>query len=692
MGQRHQILIVAKVRNRHRFLAGLHYHWPNKHAPKWLYRVGPIKVCLRLLSIFESKANSIPLTQELRAASELHDDLWTKHSNVEVFPYITTCLAVGCSFIPGAPDLVSVAHWDFPFSDDLNFDIDMTVIEISHLGHLRYCLPKVFYGAPDVSGFSEFPVWYPLSAGQYAGQYLSYYSQLRKPEDTDSKDPDGEGFKSPSQDDGMAKRLDGYNLLRKAVLQRDKRVHVKSLRETALDSFFACVMDGGELELNDLAEVRQLPDFAQKIRKRLVTRARNNGILSLANSLILLELALSGNTHIDSSAFCGLTAECLTEAMFRILRNNHVRSIDLSHLTQLSEADVNKILDAASDLKRLYLLQMPQVSTEFVFHPNEIYHADLLRLPFTDPESFFITNLRSALQAPHLAIGQNSPVKYVLFARVITNDETPILRKDGGTAIDWGSYKLSLDLEYQEQPQSGQMHQMICPLHDINLHPHKLVARLANFIFSASKDRRATYGLPDTNSLGSTMANSFATGASSTEIPHLPGMLSNIANSLAMMAGFLTTYWPVPFPNAKVQPKKTDKNTTEATSMLQMERSQLADHERFRLAVITPKTDDGNKSYRVECMESFLKNVMGKELGTDVMDITKAMDYWKGQVGFVEKCAVDEMHDLAPALERNSEIVMQSEGMQLIEEEERDDEYARINQVFDFDSDEISEA
>ena len=66
MGQRHQLFVVARVRNRYRTLAVVHR--------QWLYEMGPIERCLRLIHIFEAEPNQIPIKQELRAACNKDDD------------------------------------------------------------------------------------------------------------------------------------------------------------------------------------------------------------------------------------------------------------------------------------------------------------------------------------------------------------------------------------------------------------------------------------------------------------------------------------------------------------------------------------------------------------------------------------------------------------------------------------------
>ncbi|KAL9594602.1 MAG: hypothetical protein Q9219_006946 [cf. Caloplaca sp. 3 TL-2023] len=572
----------------------------------------------------------------------------------------------------------------------------MTVIDISNLERLMYCFPD-----------KEGP-WFSLSAGQY------YTSYLRAPHvglpDEQFVPSDWEGSESQARDQEVVKRLSRYTLFPRTALQNllseqstnidqvhDSQenlcTHVKSLREITLDSFFGFAIDGLEFSLDDLAEVRQLSYFGVELRKRLRRRARINCLPSSPNTTILFEVAFSGISHLSLSEFSFMTAEWLLKAAFGILRDNHIWSIDLSNLTQLSETDIAKILDAGVSLKQFYLMNMPHVSTGFAFlcqarlgSDLEVYHSDLLGLPFTYTP-LLITNLKSTIQTPRLILGRHSPIKHLVLTRVFTDHENPLRSKDGGCTVDWGSYQHTSEFDHRGQPHAGQMHQMIIPLHDMNLYPRKLVTAVANFFHSAYYGRRQSPGPLATNQIASVMATAFATDTSFTMIHQLPETLFNI--STHFLLPWHGNLWPVPclplkpgewavvvvnvdqMDGIKDQPQNFDMEGTPNASVSQTEQLHRQVRENYRLAIITPRTEDAQSGYRVESMESFLKEITGKELGKHASDITRAIERWKNQVGSIETCAEEEITSLLPVLEVNSEIMMKSQEMRFVLKDER---------------------
>jgi hypothetical protein len=84
MGQRHQLIIIAKIGNRYRGLATTHH--------QWLYGATALKVCFRLIHIFQADVNRLALQHELRWAKTLRDNDWELDEksamNVVPFPFI----------------------------------------------------------------------------------------------------------------------------------------------------------------------------------------------------------------------------------------------------------------------------------------------------------------------------------------------------------------------------------------------------------------------------------------------------------------------------------------------------------------------------------------------------------------------------------------------------------------------------
>ena len=131
MGRRHQLFVVARIRDHFRTLAVVHH--------QWLYRMGPIERCLRLIHIFESEPNQIPIKQELRAACDKDDDFWTMDL-IEPFPFVATCLLVGSSFEPeiGYHHRVHSLSFNVKLNHFINND-GITIIDISDTKNIKYC-------------------------------------------------------------------------------------------------------------------------------------------------------------------------------------------------------------------------------------------------------------------------------------------------------------------------------------------------------------------------------------------------------------------------------------------------------------------------------------------------------------------------------------------------------------------------
>lgn len=87
-------------------------------------------VCLKILKIFSSSHNRVPLREELKLASTYNADFWergssTEHSDashVPRFPFILTCLCLGAGFDPtsGYQDRVSVEAWPLEYDQEHN--------------------------------------------------------------------------------------------------------------------------------------------------------------------------------------------------------------------------------------------------------------------------------------------------------------------------------------------------------------------------------------------------------------------------------------------------------------------------------------------------------------------------------------------------------------------------------------------
>ena len=678
MGQRHQLFVIAKVFRRYRTLAALHN--------QWLYGERPLERCLRLLAILQTKSNRIPITQELRAAREKPEEFWTGDAIVQAFPFIATCLTVGSSFEPDVGYSARVHPMAFNTTlDQVDNNDGITVIDISNLDRFRYC-----FAFPDKRR--------PLSASAY----LSLYFKLRRPPGSDTENI--EGYKSEGSNlsvyserqgldedtlfayEELAEQLEAYELIDASTLESTwptsavedavedaveyeetppeepfDEVQSTSLRNLTVDQFVKHTLENTEVDANSIAEAQQLPNFAPKLRSKLVSLAQENELPSSSTTAHLLGSAFAGEVTVDLSVFQHLTAEHVVDAASGIIKSGSTKSLDLSRMRQLSEVDVKSILDADStgQLETLYLLEMPQISVQFVASIlnqatsrfKNIYHTELFRSPIADCDSDY-QKLKSVIQAPPFVVTTpNSPIKQILWARILSLNDQPHLRKSDGVTIDWQRSEPAYDFIHFE----NKMHSAVFPLHDIYLPPTKLVTGLVNFFTCAAVSTKPEYmGYAPA---GFTMAKSFAMARSSLDEPAtrmgpLPGTLYNASSLAASVAGMM---WPIPFPEMKVgEWSVVIVNEHYLIARSEVERVQ----EKFRLAVITPGEEGG---FRVESMESFLAEAMGKREAVD-MEMKALAEYWRSQVGFVGMCGKEEVDELVPAFKRNVEAVRESKG------------------------------
>jgi hypothetical protein len=113
MGQRHQLFVIAKIGHRYRGLATIHH--------QWLYSSRALQVTPRLRRIFQAPENRLALEQELRWAKRLSEHNWTSDHDTakpQPFPFITTCMILGASWMPevGYHHMVHVLPFDIEFN------------------------------------------------------------------------------------------------------------------------------------------------------------------------------------------------------------------------------------------------------------------------------------------------------------------------------------------------------------------------------------------------------------------------------------------------------------------------------------------------------------------------------------------------------------------------------------------------
>lgn len=178
MDPSHILFVIAKVHNRYACLCGIQVN--NKSEPQDC----AIRRCLRVLKIFNAVENRTPISEELayskaQAGRYQNEQILHDHHHIYMYPYITTCLALGVSFNPdiayhsGYSSGVLKPGTLFKENDP---DISgFTAIDITDKKTLRYCFLR-FAEDPDTG--SVFLT--PLSADRYM---KAYQDQPRESDD-----------------------------------------------------------------------------------------------------------------------------------------------------------------------------------------------------------------------------------------------------------------------------------------------------------------------------------------------------------------------------------------------------------------------------------------------------------------------------------------------------------------------------
>ena len=315
---------------------------------------------------------------------------------------------------------------------------------------------------------------------------------------------------------------------------------------------------------------------------------------------------------------------------------------------------MTKILDVASHLDSLYLLEMPQISLKFLESTwndpepliAEIYHTEILRRPLTKDNHTY-SKLLPSIKSPDIKVGQNNLVKHILWAKVYKDDAgKPCPRKTDGGSVDWTRMQ---DGSWESEPT---LHLAVFPFHDGFYPITKIVTGLTNFLSCTRKLERA-FGMTELGTASFTMAKSFALSRSTlgeptgiTKVGPLPETMFNAASVATQCSN---TVWPLPFPELK---------KGEWSILIFNDHGWRKKNEVYHLAMIMPKTENPEAGYEVESMERFLEHVVGSStnVGADAAEKADLVEYWKRRTPFLEMCPAEEIHELLPAFKKTMEV------------------------------------
>ncbi len=679
MGQRHQIFVVARVRDRYRTLAVVHR--------QWLYEMGPVERCLRLIHIFEAASNQIPIKQELRAARNKDDDFWTIDL-VEPFPFIATCLLIGSSFEPEIGYHHRVHSVSFNVTlDGIDNNDGITIIDISDTKSIKYCF--AFLGGWGRKGLK------PQSAGGYLARYeMDPNDDPDEDEDVEEKEESDEDqeqttYQSKAEADTTVlslldtqpqNQLQKYKMITKASLRSWLNPNVEgqyslnhdekqgqsvgtkqTLREQTMELLINTLLGDPDHNPDAITEARQFPDFALKLRNKIFSLAETKELPSSPALVRCLEIAFEGEILVDLSPLIHVSPKILVEAACTLVKSGTVRSLNLSHLSQLSEKNLEDIVSTASGLSTLYILHMRQISLQCVSSLwtkntafRNIYHIGLFHCPMNPSPDH--SSLLAGLQSPCITDTRN-PIKNILFARIFSEKYSgePNLRKADGIIVDWQRSSLS----YSPIDDENDMFFSVYPITELLLPPTKLVNGLANFFRCASNDKTLRH-LGEAYPIGSTMAKSFASASpyrtddATTIIMPLPDLLYKACD---MASRVVSALWPVPFPDLHPGELSIVIINEYTPSM----HTEVAYPNKFRLAVVSPKTADKSDGYHVQSFESYLAGLPQCSSGTQSeAEIATLGQYWNQRMGFVGSCEAAEIDELLPTAAKHMEEARKS--------------------------------
>jgi len=394
MGQRHQLFIVSKIRDRYRTLAVVHH--------QWLYGASATKACWRILQILEHPANKRLIKHELAHAATRPGEWWDDlgdSEDVALFPITLTCLLLGAGIDP-RPD----SHYQYnaiPLRTattlaEVDNNDGITVIDISNLDAIRYCF--IFLSDPMA----------PITGIQY---YRTYYEEdkpfLPQPANLEAWDlvpiealrdlwpyeawDEAEKVSSTACESGGG---------------HDHRI--KSLRCLAFEKAIRLAAEQPQL-VELLVPIEVIPRFHSDLSEFLQAHP---DLVQRPGGLRLLGLAMRHNTILDLSSHPWVTG---TQILDLIGENSleHITSIDLSNNATVDADSIRKILHACPGITELSVLCVEGLPLPSLLdslqgsHVRTVLHSDLFRYPISRANAAAMSrHFRSATKSSHHIVKQ----------------------------------------------------------------------------------------------------------------------------------------------------------------------------------------------------------------------------------------------------------------------------------------------
>lgn len=330
MGSRHQLFVIARVFGGFRTLAAVHH--------QSLYSERALQRCLRVINVLQATSNRIPILEELRAARMKKGDFWATSREFQPFPFIATCLTVGCSFDPseGYQDRVHPLVYNITL-DRLDINDGITVIDITDPASPSYCFSFLPGGLRPldartylwrymreshdayVSAEDSDDTWIEQTAAVLHGEDEEVKRQAEKDRiasserihEQISQNPLVQGLQAyrliddpqmlrswsqqlPADDPPQAENADGAKAL--------------SLRDQAMDQLISNMLKDPDYDPHAAAQAQHFSDFIPRYRSKLLSLAEKAELPQSPSLFSCIKLAFSGETVIDLGAFSDVPA------------------------------------------------------------------------------------------------------------------------------------------------------------------------------------------------------------------------------------------------------------------------------------------------------------------------------------------------------------------------------------------------
>ncbi|KAI4220121.1 MAG: hypothetical protein L6R40_008694 [Gallowayella cf. fulva] len=641
MGQRHQLFVIARINGRYRQLCIANHNW--------LYGHTAIKRCHQIITIFQDPGNRLALEQELLVAKEKAQLIWPATSiegdpehdmDVHIrFPFIATCLTLGASFgvDEGYHHGVSIVP------------LHLHYIERGHSDDGKYGVQEM---AP-LSGQTYLKAYYDLDDPEHGPRMQPSLDRLNKhpliPTSTlGDLWPDAD-WEEPETDAALLEPSD----TRDDHASLTAKLGTLSLRQSSTDQILQSLDSPSDENLDLLAQLDQLPGvLSNKLKQRLYEQAKT--LEASPYVVAVLKKALEKDVDVDLSPFRTLSAHNLSTIVAHLREHGAMVGLILSDRPDLTEVDLDLILGPVQPCKRLYLLENPQISTQYLtarLGNYELFHSDLFRRALVEDDDNRYKDCPDRQQFDFSATNDLAQVIWVGIP------EKMIIKADH---IDMSQVE---EVESQHGYESGYVRGFKFRRYltnDIPISAGKAVKgllRLLQWIVSHE------FSLGIASDFGSGVGCAFATTASTMDADNV-GALSTSLYAYPRRNDYSRRLQPVATgpPALKTgqwalivvheaydtTPKRMRDKQVEAAAAKGHEKPKYAS-ETVRYALVTPiaTPPPAGKRFKIVDVPTYAKEVLGND-EKNVKELEQLMEFWKIQFALIDSDIYekDDIHDL----------------------------------------------